>query len=70
MRNKIKFRLTMNTWSEDTEGLLPSPPLECDATPKAALSNNCFVFSNLMKIAKKHFSQKKKIHIERLLILI
>ena len=31
----------MNTWSEDTEGLLPSPPLECDATPKAALGDDC-----------------------------
>ena len=28
------------TWSEETEGLLPSPPLECDATPKAALSDH------------------------------
>ena len=33
---------TKKTWSEETEGLLPSPPLECDATPKAALGEDFY----------------------------
>ena len=32
-----QHRRHQHTWSDDTEGLLPSPPLECEATPKAAL---------------------------------